>query len=290
MTATVRFLLAGVILGVACEDPRASFGAKPGKPHPHTRDSGDTGEADSGGDSGADSGADSGTDSGGDSGADSGTDTGPSTLVGIDVSGWDPGIDWDAVAGDGISFVYIKATEGTYYTSDEFHSQFTGAAGVGILRGSYHFANPSYSGAVEQADFFCDNGGTWRNDGKTLPGVLDFEWNPYDGGDCYGMSAKELGAWVEDFASEYEARSGRLPVIYTSKTYWNECVDSDAGKNLPLWVSDWGSTPPELPTGWSDWTFWQTADDGRVAGVDGDVDMNEFDGHLSELQDFAAGN
>lgn len=216
-------------------------------------------------------------------------DTGPSTLVGIDVSGWDPGIDWSKVAAAGVYFSYAKATEGTYYTNDEFSAQNSGAAKAGLLRGAYHFANPSDSDGVEQADFFVDNGGGWQDDGKTLPGVLDFEWNPYDGGDCYSMTPHELGGWVRDFADEYEARVGRLPVIYTSKTYWGECVDSEAGAELPLWVSDWGSGPPELPTGWSTWTFWQTADDGTVPGVDGAVDMNEFGDNLTALRAFAAG-
>jgi GH25 family lysozyme M1 (1,4-beta-N-acetylmuramidase) len=32
---------------------------------------------------------------------------------GIDVSGWQPGINWATVKANGIQFAYIKATEGT---------------------------------------------------------------------------------------------------------------------------------------------------------------------------------
>lgn len=41
------------------------------------------------------------------------TTTTPSGPQGIDVSDWQPTINWTAVVDNGIQFVYIKATEGT---------------------------------------------------------------------------------------------------------------------------------------------------------------------------------
>jgi hypothetical protein len=51
-----------------------------------------------------------------------------------------------------------------------------------------------------------------------------------------------------------------------------------------LWVANWQTTCPSIPTPqWSDWTFWQTADNGNVAGI-GSTDTDVFNGSLSDLQ------
>ena len=42
-----------------------------------------------------------------------------------------------------------------------------------------------------------------------------------------------------------------------------------------------------LPSAFDDWTFWQTSATGRVAGIDGDVDMNVFNGDMDALRTFA---
>ena len=112
-------------------------------------------------------------------------------LQGLDVSGYQPGIDWNAVKANGASFAYIKATESTTYQSPEFGNQYTGSYNVGIIRGAYHFATPDTSSGATQADYFADHGGGWSADGLTLPGMLDIEYNPY-GATCYGLSQ---GAW-----------------------------------------------------------------------------------------------
>lgn len=217
------------------------------------------------------------------------TDGGP--LWGVDVSGWDPGVDWDAVDAEGITFAIVKATEGTYYTNDEFRPQYDGAASVGMIRGAYHFANPSYSDATSQADFFVENGGGWQADGRTLPGTLDVEWNPYDGDDCYDMDKGELVAWIREFVDEYRALTGRAPMIYTSGTYWGYCVDVPGfAEEVPLWVADFGVDTPELPNGWDAYTFWQYDYEGRVDGIDGDVDRNRFEGGPQALERFADGD
>src|SRR5699024_8711764 len=94
----------------------------------------------------------------------------PSGAWGIDVSGHQSNINWSNQWNRGIRFAYIKATEGEYFTSEEFNSQYTGSYRQGMIRGAYHFGNPDTSGGAEQARFFVQNGGGWSADGKTLPG------------------------------------------------------------------------------------------------------------------------
>ncbi|KAG9074913.1 hypothetical protein FS749_013479 [Ceratobasidium sp. UAMH 11750] len=94
---------------------------------------------------------------------------------GIDVSSYQGNVNWAAQKSAGISFAYIKATEGTGYTNSYFDQQYTGSYNAGIIRGSYHFARPDVSSGATQADYFLAHGGGWSADGKTLPGALDIE-------------------------------------------------------------------------------------------------------------------
>ncbi|KAG8899536.1 hypothetical protein FRB99_006580 [Tulasnella sp. 403] len=93
---------------------------------------------------------------------------------GVDVSGWNPEhINWKALH---IQFAYIKATEGTTYRNPKFSSQYTEAYKAGLIRGAYHYARPDGKSGEEQARYFVQHGGGWSKDGKTLPGMLDLEY------------------------------------------------------------------------------------------------------------------
>ncbi|KAG6873183.1 hypothetical protein C0995_001793 [Termitomyces sp. Mi166 len=94
---------------------------------------------------------------------------------GIDVSSYQPSINWAVVKSNGVEFAYIKATEGTGDKNPYFSSQYIGATNIGIIRGGYHFARPDISSGATQATFFLAHGGGWSPDGITLPGALDIE-------------------------------------------------------------------------------------------------------------------
>ncbi|KIJ08264.1 glycoside hydrolase family 25 protein [Paxillus involutus ATCC 200175] len=78
---------------------------------------------------------------------------------GIDVSSYQPNVNWATVKKNDIAFAYIKATEGTSYISPTFDSQYTGAAKAGLIRGGYHFAHPNVSSGAIQAKYFIAHGG-----------------------------------------------------------------------------------------------------------------------------------
>src|SRR5947209_15501599 len=63
--------------------------------------------------------------------------------LGTDISGYQPSINWTTVKNAGVTFAWAKATEGTGYTNPYFTAQESGAKGVGIYIGAYHFARPS---------------------------------------------------------------------------------------------------------------------------------------------------
>ncbi|WP_425524804.1 lysozyme [Saccharopolyspora ipomoeae] len=202
------------------------------------------------------------------------------SVPGMDVASYQGNVDWPAWYGRGKRFAYVKATESTSYTNPYFPQQYDGSHAVGMIRGAYHFAIPNASSGTDQANYFVDHGGGWSADGRTLPGALDVEYNPY-GETCYGMSGEALTGWIEDFSDTYRARTGRHPVIYTSTNWWTRCGIGTFAATNPLWIARYSDTPGALPTGWLLWTFWQHTSD--------PLDQNHFNGPLLALQLLARG-
>lgn len=208
--------------------------------------------------------------------------TGDGPLQGIDVSGHQGNVNWSSYRAQGKKFAYIKATEGTGYTNPYWSSQFSGSYKAGLVRGSYHFARPDLSSGSSQARFFAGNGGGWSGDGKTLPGALDMEFNPA-GSTCYGKSQSAMTSWIKDFVRTYHAKTSRYPVIYTAKSWWDQCVGGGHGlqKVSPIWVARYNSYAGALPSGWGNYTFWQYSDQ--------PIDKNEFAGSSDRLRHLALG-
>ncbi|KAJ4467246.1 glycoside hydrolase family 25 protein [Lentinula aciculospora] len=199
---------------------------------------------------------------------------------GIDVSHFQGTIDWTSVAANGISFVFIKATEGTTFLDPDFSDNYIGATDAGLIRGGYHFAHPDSSSGATQADYFLAHGGGWTADGITLPGMLDIEYNP-SGDVCYGLSASAMVSWIQDFSNTYEFQTGRFPIIYTTTDWWTTCTGNSAAfaNDNSLFIAHYGSSIGTIPAGWSFATFWQYADAGPNPG-----DQDVFNGDSTELQ------
>lgn len=207
-------------------------------------------------------------------------------VLGMDVSGWQPSIDWNAQWANGARFAYIKASEGTYYTSSHFAGQYAGSYNVGMIRGAYHFAAPNTTDGATQARFFYSHGGTWSPDGRTLPPLLDIEYATDGSGTCWGLSTAQMSTWISDFVTTMRNLTGVNPAIYSTANWWNQCTGSNSTFGAyPLFVARYGtSTPGALPASWLDWTMWQYASSGVFAG-----DQDIFNGSQAQLQQFALG-
>ncbi|MGW2894474.1 lysozyme [Streptomyces sp. NPDC001212] len=204
---------------------------------------------------------------------------------GVDVASYQGNVAWSTLWNSGVKWAYTKASEGTYYTNPYFAQQYNGSYNVGMIRGGYHFATPDTTSGAVQANYFVDHGGGWSRDGKTLPGVLDIEWNPY-GASCYGKTASAMVGWIADFLNTYKARTGRDAVIYTATSWWTECTGNYGGfaANNPLWIARYASDPGTLPAGWGYYTMWQYTSSGPTVG-----DHDKFNGALDRVQALANG-
>jgi len=208
-----------------------------------------------------------------------------SAVAGLDVSGHDSTVNWGTVTSAGAQFAYVKATEGTSYVNPDFTAQYDGSYQAGMIRGTYHFALPNVSSGATQARYFVANGGGWSADGRTLPGALDIEYNPY-GAECYGLSQSAMVSWIASFADAYQALTTRWPVIYTTAAWWAMCTGNYSGfaTEDPLWIASYGTGAGTLPAGWGFFTFWQYTSGGSLPG-----DQDVFNGSSSDLQRLALG-
>ena len=206
-------------------------------------------------------------------------------LLGLDASHHQPQINWPDVAANGATFAYLKATEGTDYQDPAYGGHAKAAVAAGLVRGAYHFALPDRSNATVQATFFVAHGGGWTKDGKTLPPMLDIEYNPY-GDRCYGMNPAAMQTWIGEFSGVVHAKTGRYPTIYTTTSWWALCTGNWAGLGAtnPLFIARYAAAPGQLPAGWSTWTFWQFANKGKFPG-----DQDTFNGLRDRLTALANG-
>nr|QNJ46219.1 GH25 muramidase [Aspergillus sp.] len=209
-----------------------------------------------------------------------------STVQGFDVSNYQPNVDFSAAKSAGAEFVIIKATEGTDYKDTYFNSHYTGATNAGLIRGGYHFARPDKSSGTAQAEYFLAHGGGWSKDGRTLPGMLDIEYNPY-GATCYGLSHSAMVSWVNEFLNEYHSKTGVYPLLYTTADWWNQCTGNahGFGNKSPLVLASYSSESPRtVPGDWQTWTIWQNADKYKYGG-----DSDIFNGDLTQLKKIVEG-
>jgi GH25 family lysozyme M1 (1,4-beta-N-acetylmuramidase) len=209
---------------------------------------------------------------------------------GVDVSSFQhPGgarIDWRSVARAGYRFAFIKSTEGTYYVNPYFKSDVAEAEAAGLLVAAYHFANPTRSSGKAQADYALRHG-AYRADGRMLAMILDIEPDPYLSSFCYGRSRPQMVSWIAAFMAEAHRVTGLWPVINTQPTWWKTCTGGTTRfASDQLWVQDPTTRrTPRLVKGWTRWAYWQYSITARVAGVQGDTDVNKLAPSLLAVAD-----
>jgi len=209
------------------------------------------------------------------------------TLAGIDVSHHQGEVNWYAVAEAGISFAFAKATEGATFVDPQFSRNWASMKDAGIVRGAYHFFRPAKPVESQVSNFL--KAVNELGDGD-LPAVLDLEEAPTPHGDEWedvpGQNRVPLVlTWLDAVAN----RLGRKPIIYTRRGFIElELPEPAALAQSPLWVAHYTArAAPQLPSIWSNWTFWQYSEGGKVDGVEGHVDLNRFNGTAAELSGLA---
>jgi GH25 family lysozyme M1 (1,4-beta-N-acetylmuramidase) len=207
-------------------------------------------------------------------------------VPGIDVAGFQhpygAAIGWPKVSRAGYKFAAVKGTEGDYYVSPWAATDMAQAKAAGLDVTAYHFAIPNASTGTHQAQYAVEYSG-YATGGQMLPLMLDIEYDPYTASDhtnmCYGLSARQMTAWIAAFVSETRSLTGQHPIIYTTANWWDTCTGGSTAFGAdPMWVAAYGFASPPMPAGWPAWTFWQYTSGGTVPGVNtpGGTDLSSF--------------
>lgn len=190
------------------------------------------------------------------------------TKIGLDVSGYQGEIDYDAVKAAGVEFVFIKVggtlgMDGEYYVDSKFKRNIEGFNRVGIPVGIYFFSYaPSKKSAIKDAEWVYEQIKDYKVE---LPIVYDWEnWSFYNE---FNLSFYNLTSNAEAFLDTLN-KKGYKGMLYGSKNYIDKIwLKTD----YPIWVAHYTSDPT---VSYEEYAYWQICDNGQIDGIYGNVDIN----------------
>jgi GH25 family lysozyme M1 (1,4-beta-N-acetylmuramidase) len=201
------------------------------------------------------------------------------TVRGIDVSYHNATIDWNTVAGGGVKFAFIRVSDGANFKDPKFAENWSGAKQAGVIRGVYQFFRPGQS-ISSQAKLVIDALKADPIGAGDLPVVLDVETKD-------GVSDSKVRSRMQQWLDLVEQGTGRKPMIYTA-AFMQTTVGSSFSK-YPLWVANYTTKCPLVPSGWKDWQIWQHSETAQIDGIKGNVDEDFFNGSIDDLLAFTGG-
>jgi lysozyme len=204
-------------------------------------------------------------------------------VEGVDVSRHQGAIDWPVAKRGGITFVYVKLTEGVGFLDPGADAHIKAARAAGVAVGGYHFARPDTNLPEAEANSFA---AALKARGLAQPGMLP---------PCLDMEKSASGVDYVDWSKRFLAALRNLTLhrpamIYASAAWWKSqyrgggWLDADTW----AWVAHYGADPglPSYKT--SRTVMHQYTDAGRISGYSGNVDRNTCWVDLSTLTGGAA--
>lgn len=194
-------------------------------------------------------------------------------IIGIDVSSHNGDIDFYKVKNDGYNFVIIKASEGMDYQDNYFTANYNRASANDLKVGAYHYFIMNSDG-VNQAKNFVEAVG-WRK--LDLPLVIDIEEDDkLNKNVSDDIALKNLNAMIDNLQSR-----GFKVMIYTNGNGYKKYVKDQPFVDVSLWICSFKNPDDikHIPN-----QLQQFSKKGRVDGIEGDVDLDVFNGNEKQWQ------
>ena len=196
------------------------------------------------------------------------------SVYGIDISHHQGRIDWKELRKNNpketpVSFIYMKATEGSDHKDRRFDANWSGAKKHGFTRGAYHYFS-LHSTGLAQAEMFIRTVTLKKGD---LPPMVDVEEKP--------ENKKLFIQELKIFIAKIEEHYGVKPIIYSGKKYKARYLDDKYFDRYPTWIAHYYVDSLEVE---QNWTIWQCSDKGELPGINHKVDINIFNGELPKLE------
>ena len=192
--------------------------------------------------------------------------------TGIDVSYHQGDIDWEAVKADGVDFAMIRLGYRGYETGninidERFHEYAQGALDAGLDIGVYFYSQAlTAEEAREEARTVLAEIVNYE---ITYPVVFDWEIVGEESARTNDISSEKLNECAAVFCNTI-ARGGYIPMIYSVKRMALLKYDLSELAGFDFWLAEYREEP-EFPY---EFTMWQYASDGKVNGIEGEVDLN----------------
>ena len=195
------------------------------------------------------------------------------SICGIDVSKYQGDIDWKAVKASGVQFVIIRCAYRGYGTGVlvedvNFKRNLAGAKAAGLDIGIYIFSQAiNEVEAVEEAST-CLN---YLNGMKIkYPIFIDIETSGGNGSGRADNLTVQQRTNVAIAFCETIKNAGYKPGVYANKNYLTNKMDASKLNKYYIWLAQYA----EKPTYAGEYDMWQYTSKGKVAGIEGNVDMN----------------
>ncbi|TCU11040.1 glycoside hydrolase family 25 protein [Rhizobium sullae] len=189
-------------------------------------------------------------------------------IQGIDISHHQGAIDWKALAAQpNVRFAIMKATEGGDHKDTRFAENWQAAKEAGIVRGAYHFFTFCRPGRGQAQNVLA----TVPKEQGTLPIAIDLEFV----GNCDKVpTLEEMTAEVNAFVTEIKGTFPEKPIFYVTQEFFDQYLKGNESRfpDHYLWLRSVFKEPEQERCG--RWSIWQFADNGRVDGIEGPVDLN----------------
>jgi len=194
-------------------------------------------------------------------------------VPGIDVSAYQPDIDWTEVKASGIEFAMIRVGyrgygSGKLDLDDCFLNHMQGALDAGLDVGVYFFSQAlTPEEAVEEAEYVL----TWI-EGYDITCPVVFDWEEVDApARTDDMNMVMLTSCAEAFCKTVE-EAGYEAAVYFNQAYGYQQFNLVSLREYQFWLAEYA----DVPTFAYDFQMWQYTNEGTVPGINGPVDLNIY--------------
>ena len=184
-------------------------------------------------------------------------------IKGIDISNHQQSVDFNSLK-NSVQVVIMKATEGVTYKDSLLESHYQKAKAAGFPVGFYHFMSESSSPSEQAVAFY---NAIKDKQYEILP-CLDIETNNQN------RSSSQITDRCLEFLAKFKELTGIDCMLYTGGYYGRDNLDSRI-KGFKAWIAHYGVNSP-METGFSNVVGHQYTSSGRVQGINGNVDLNNF--------------
>lgn len=155
-------------------------------------------------------------------------------------------IDWNVIASQNLSFVYVSATKGTAFKDEQFEDNWKKSRNTDLLIGAYHKFNLTKDGE-EQAEYFSDAMGK-SIDGQLIPAVEVKITGFYK---IIPPEKQKVVKNLKSFCDVIKKRYNVKPLIICNNRSYEKYLYDDFSK-YSIWIDSFFSEPEEN----IEWSFW----------------------------------